>query len=324
MIVPAATARRDVEVAGDSAFLRDVMAGLTARSKYLLPKYFYDETGARLFEEITTLPEYYPTRCELEILRVHGSEIAAFVPTESALIEFGSGSSRKVRLLLAAAPTIAAYVPVDISHEMLAHEAQALMQDHPRLAVLPVAADFTRPFDLPPAISAMPRIGFFPGSTLGNFEPKEAVSFLRHAAEMLGSGSAMIIGVDLVKDPAVLNAAYNDAAGVTARFNLNLLARINHELGADFDLRGFRHHAFYDCTHQRIEMHLVSRAFQTVHIAAANATVTFARDESIWTESSYKYLPDQIVGMGADAGFATRDQWIDADARFALTLMTAM
>src|SRR5262245_3069059 len=234
---------RHEPLAEQSSFARDVLAGLTARPKQLPPKYFYDEAGARLVEGITALPEYYPTRCELAILREHAPDIARFFPEGSALIEFGSGSSKKVRIVLAAAPTIAAYVPVDISSEMLAHEAEELRRDYPQLKVLPVEADFTQPFALPPAVAGTPHIGFFPGSTIGNFEPHEACAFMRHAGRMLGQSASLIIGVDLVKDTNVLNAAYDDAAGVTAKFNLNLLARINRELGGNFDLAAFSHHA---------------------------------------------------------------------------------
>src|SRR5215510_10725163 len=212
-----------------SSFARDVVAGLAAQPKRLSPKYFYDEAGAQLFEQITALPEYYLTRCELKILCERADDMARFFPAPSALIEFGSGSSKKARILLASAPTIAAYVPVDISSEMLIQEAQELRRDHPRLAVLPVVADFTQPFSLPAAAAGMAHTGFFPGSTIGNFEPHEACAFLRHAGRVLGRGGALIIGVDLVKDAKILNAAYNDAAGLTAKFNLNLLARINRE-----------------------------------------------------------------------------------------------
>ena len=219
-----------------SAFARDVIAGLTARPKRLSPKYFYDETGSRLFEEITALPEYYPTRCELAILRAHAPDMARLLPPQTALIEFGSGSSRKARLMLDAAPAIAAYVPVDISSEWLSEEAARLRRDYPRLAVLPVAADFTQAFRLPQSIAPLARAGFFPGSTIGNFETHQACAFLQHSARILGPVRRLIVGIDLVKDAGTLTAAYNDAAGVTAKFNLNLLARINRELGADFDL----------------------------------------------------------------------------------------
>ena len=231
-----AAARRYEPAAADQPFLRDVIAGLTARPKHLSPKYFYDQAGAKLFDDITALPEYYPTRCELEILRARAADLARFFPAGSALIEFGSGSSRKVRLLLKAAPTIAAYVPVDISSQMLTQEAEELARDHPGLQVLPHEADFTQPFALPPALAGVPHTGFFPGSTIGNFEPHQACSFLRHAGEMLGRGAHLIIGVDLVKDAAVLQRRLQRRRRRHRAFNLNLLARINRELGGDFDL----------------------------------------------------------------------------------------
>ena len=268
-----------------SQFGRDVIAGLTARPKTLPPKYFYDEAGAQLFEAITATPEYYPTRCEMEILRDRASEIAQFTPQGSALVEFGSGSSRKARLVLAAAPGIAAYVPVDISSKMLADEAQTLRRDCPHLRVIPVEADFSDPFTLPPDVAALPRVGFFPGSTIGNFEPHEACAFMRHAGRMLGREAVLIIGVDLIKDADILNAAYDDAAGITAKFNLNLLTRINRELGANFDLAAFSHHAFYKAERHRIEMHLASRKRQKVKVAGR--VIDFRLGETIHTENSY-------------------------------------
>jgi dimethylhistidine N-methyltransferase len=316
MSTPIAAVRRADAPAADSAFLRDAVAGLTAQPKRLPPKYFYDEAGARLFEAITALPEYYPTRCELEILRERAPEIARFFPAGSALVEFGSGSSRKVRMLLAAAPAVAAYVPVDISFEMLMKEADELRRDHPGLAVVPVAADFTRPFSLPAAVAGAPHVGFFPGSTIGNFEPHEAASFLRHAGAMLGPSAALIIGVDLVKDAAVLDAAYDDAAGVTAEFNLNLLSRINRELGADFELANFEHRAFYDREHRRIEMHLVSKKRQRVKVAGR--VIEFRAGETIHTENSYKYTLESFPALARDAGWSPRAVWTDAGGNFSV------
>jgi dimethylhistidine N-methyltransferase len=306
----------------DSSFAGDVLAGLSARPKRLPPKYFYDEAGSRLFEEITELPEYYPTRCELSILREQAADIARFVAHEGALIEFGSGSTRKVRILLAAVPTTAAYVPVDISSEMLAQEAAALRRDHPQLRVIPVAADFTRPFPLPRAVTMLPRTGFFPGSTIGNFEPHEAAAFLRHAGRMLGRGATLIIGVDLIKDADVLNAAYDDAAGVTAKFNLNLLARINRELGADFDLDTFSHQAFYNVERHRIEMHLASRKRQIVKVAGR--VIQFRAGETIHTENSYKYTVESFGALARGAGFTPAGLWTDARGYFSVqALVTA-
>ena len=294
----------------ESPFARDAVAGLTARPKRLPPKYFYDEAGARLFEEITALPEYYPTRCELAILREHAGEIAQVFPKGSALIEFGSGSSRKVRIVLAAAPTIATYVPVDISSQMLVQEADELRRDYPRLSVLPVEADFTQPFVLPAAVADAARIGFFPGSTIGNFEPHEASAFLRHAGRMLGPGATLIIGVDLEKEASILHAAYNDAAGVTAKFNLNLLTRINRELDGDFDLTGFSHKACYNSVRHRIEMHLVSKARQKVRVAGR--TIEFRAGETIHTENSYKYTLETFGALARGSGWTPVATWTDA------------
>jgi dimethylhistidine N-methyltransferase len=298
----------------ESSFARDVIAGLTARPKRLSPKYFYDQAGARLFEDITALPEYYLTRCELALLRERAAEIARFFPPRSALVEFGSGSSKKVRILLAAAPTIAAYVPVDISLEMLVQEAEELRRDYPNLAVLPVEADFTQPFSLPAAVAEMAHTGFFPGSTIGNFEPHEACAFLRHAGRMLGRGATLIIGVDLVKDANILNAAYDDAAGVTAKFNLNLLARINRELGANFDLASFSHHAFYNSERHRVEMHLASRKRQKVRVAGR--TIEFRAGETIHTENSYKYTLESFAALARGSGWKPVAAWTDAGANF--------
>src|ERR1700726_919547 len=231
-----------------SPFADDVLDGLSQHPKRLSPKYFYDAAGSELFEQITLLPEYYPTRTELSILRDRGSAISAIVPKGAALVEFGAGATTKVRLLLKEC-AFGAYVPVDISGDFLKSQADALRADFPGLAVYPVAADFTAPFALPEAIRATPKGGFFPGSTLGNFEPHEACAFLRSARDILGHGALMVIGVDLEKDERVLYEAYNDAAGVTARFNLNVLHRINRELGGNFDTGAFTHRAIYNRDH---------------------------------------------------------------------------
>jgi len=228
-----------------SEFETDVLEGLRTIPKHVPAKYFYDGAGSQLFERITELPEYYPTRCEIGILRSQGADIAKLIPQGAALVEFGSGSSKKARILLSAAPKLAVYVPVDICGEMIEQEAIELRADFPELKVLPVTADICKPFELPEEAKKAPvRIGFFPGSTIGNFEPHEASSFLRNAANILGGGSTIIKGVDLIKSADVLNAAYNDAQGVTAQFNRNLLTRINRELGGTFQLSTFGHHAF--------------------------------------------------------------------------------
>src|SRR5712691_10815351 len=305
----------------ESQFARDVLAGLTARPKWLAPKYFYDRAGAQLFEEITALPEYYPTRCELAILRDNAAAIARFVPDGAALIEFGSGSSKKARLLLAAASQVAAYVPVDISSEMLAAEAEELRRDHPRLMVLPLETDFTKPFRLPAAVAAMPRAGFFPGSTIGNFEPHEACSFLRHAGRILGKGATLIIGVDLIKDAKLLNAAYDDAAGVTAKFNLNLLTRINRELDGTFDLDSFSHEAFYNSERRRIEMHLASKKRQKARVCGR--VIDFRAGETIHTENSYKYTLESFGALARGSGWTPVAVWTDADRYFSVQALVA-
>src|SRR5215475_4488252 len=248
-----------------SAFARDAIGDLSQHPKRLSPKYFYDATGSELFEAITRLPEYYPTRTELGILRDRGNEIAAIIPKGAALTEFGAGATTKVRLLLERC-SFGAYVPVDISGDFLSAQASGLRKDFPDLAVYPVAADFTAPFALPAEIEGMPKVGFFPGSTLGNFEPDEARAFLRSAREILGKGALMIIGVDLEKNERVLYDAYNDAAGVTAKFNLNVLVRINRELGGNFDVSAFMHRSVYNRERHRIEMHLISRKQQVVRL----------------------------------------------------------
>jgi dimethylhistidine N-methyltransferase len=297
-------------------FARDVIAGLSARPKQLSPKYFYDEIGSQLFEQITQLPEYYPTRCELAILRSHAADIAKLIPADAALVEFGSGSTRKARMLLNAAPSIAAYVPVDISSEMLQQEAAELRHDFPRLTVLAVEADFTTPFSLPRGIAGRPRVGFFPGSTIGNFEPHAAAAFLRHAAKMLGANSTLIIGIDLVKDTAVLNAAYDDSAGVTARFNLNLLARINRELSGNFNLDNFSHEAFYNTERHRIEMHLASCKRQKVRVAGRS--FNFRAGETIHTENSYKYTLESFGAMARGSGWTPMKVWSDPQGYFSV------
>jgi dimethylhistidine N-methyltransferase len=320
MSVQSIVARRRAEEPG-SGFARDVIAGLTARPKRLPPKYFYDEAGSRLFEEITALPEYYPTRCELAILRAHATDMAALLPPKSALIEFGSGSSKKVRLVLDAAPAIEAYVPVDISAEWLSEEAARLRRDYPRLAVLPVAADFTQAFRLPQSIAGLARAGFFPGSTIGNFEPHQACVFLQHAARILGRDALLIVGIDLVKDAGTLTAAYNDAAGVTARFNLNLLGRINRELGGDFDLSKFCHQAFYNRERQRIEMHLASRVRQQVEVCGR--TIEFRAGETIHTENSYKYTVESFGALARGCGWTPVTAWSDPDGYFSVQALRA-
>jgi dimethylhistidine N-methyltransferase len=295
--------------AAPDPFAADVMAGLTARPKALPPKYFYDLAGSALFERITELPEYYPTRCEIGILQDNAPAIAAMFPPGCALIEFGSGSSRKARILLAAAASVAAYIPVDISGDFLQQDLAQLERDMPRLVVHPLVADFTQPFAIPGQLAALPRVGLFPGSTIGNFEPAEAAAFLRHIGQALGPGTLFLVGVDLVKDHGILHRAYNDAAGVTAQFNLNLLARINRELGGDFDLAAFAHRAFFNAEQSRIEMHLVSTKPQRVHLNGVD--IDFRQGETIHTENSYKYTIESFQALARSTGWTPVEAFSD-------------
>lgn len=290
----------DLEPASDD-FRADVLAGLAAPQKAIPSKYFYDETGSRLFERICGLEEYYPTRTETELLSAHADDLGALLPAEASVIEFGSGSADKIRLLAEALRRPRCYVPIDISRGHLLHNAELFARAHPDIQVSAVCADFTKTVDVGAIVPAGPRIGFFPGSTIGNLKPDAAVDFLRGAAKTLGSGGYLVIGVDLKKDQAVLEAAYNDADGVTAAFNLNLLRRINRELGGTFELKDFEHCALYSEAHGRIEMHLVSRRAHRVHIE--DATFDFAAGETIHTENSYKYAVDEFHELAARAGF---------------------
>ncbi|MCW5703575.1 MAG: L-histidine N(alpha)-methyltransferase [Xanthobacteraceae bacterium] len=303
-----------------SAFAGDVIGDLSQFPKKLSPKYFYDAKGSELFEQITVLPEYYPTRTEISILRERGGEIASLIPQGAALVEFGAGATTKVRLLLERS-RFAAYVPVDISGDFLKAQAAGLRRDFPALEVLPVAADFTAPFALPEAVADMPKVGFFPGSTLGNFEPQEARSFLRTAREILGQGAQMIIGVDLEKDERTLYDAYNDAAGVTARFNLNVLERINRELGGNFDLSAFMHRSVYNRDRHRIEMHLISRKPQSVRVLGHQ--FSFRPGESIHTENSYKYSIDRFTALAETSGWQVKESWTDRAGMFSVHALTA-
>ncbi len=304
------------EAAASESFAEHVVHGLSDSPKWLSAKYFYDTMGSELFEQITRLPEYYPTRAEVKILHGHARDMSGYIPLSAALVEFGTGSTKKARILIDAAPQLAAYVPVDISAEFLNREAAAVRRDLPWLAVLPVVADFTRDFDLPPQIRARPRVGFFPGSTIGNFEPDDAAEFLRQAGRILGAGASMIVGVDRIKDTAVLNAAYDDATGITAKFNLNVLARMNRELGGNFDLAAFRHRAFYNIENHRIEMHLESSKAQSVTVAGR--TFDFRKGETIHTENSYKYTVESFRALAEKAGWRPMATWTDENDYFAI------
>jgi len=310
---------RDVASNTATAFATDAIAGLAATPKRLPAKYFYDAAGSQLFEQITKLPEYYPTRTELEILEQRADEIATLLPAGSALVEFGSGPTTKARILLRAAPGMQAYVPVDISAEFLIEEATRLRADMPQLAVLPVVADFMAPFELPPEVVSRPRVVFFPGSTIGNFEPHQAAAFLHQIIGVLGPDATLVVGVDLIKDPEILFAAYNDAQGITAKFNRNMLARMNSELGADFDLGTFEHHAFYNRERHRVEMHLASMKRQKVRLAGK--TFEFRAGETIHTENSYKYTIESFSALARGAGWVPRGAFTDSKRYFSVHIL---
>jgi dimethylhistidine N-methyltransferase len=298
-----------------SEFARDLALALATRPRGISPKYFYDAQGSALFDRICELPEYYPTRTELAILAGNAREIAAQIGPGAEIVEFGAGSLRKVRLLLDAMKQPAGYLPIDISGEHMARSAAGLQRDYPGLHVHPVVADYTRQLQLPPPLGRGRRVGFFPGSTIGNFTPPEALHFLERTARLL-RGGALLLGADLVKDPAVLHAAYNDAQGVTAAFNLNLLARANRELGTSFVLEQFAHSAFYNAPLQRIEMHLVSRCAQAVAFAGENHE--FEEGETLHTENSYKFTAHGLRRLAERAGFRPGPVWTDAARLFSV------
>ncbi|MFL5519682.1 MAG: L-histidine N(alpha)-methyltransferase, partial [Gemmatimonadales bacterium] len=303
----------------------EVLRGLTTVPKTLPPKLFYDAAGAALFERITELPEYYLTRAELEIVRARARDIATLAGERCALIEYGSGAGVKVRLLLDAFAVehhpIAAYVPIDISREQLAEVASRIAAEYPAIPVHPVCADYTAPLRLPDLPRRARRVAFFPGSTIGNFHPTEASAFLRRVRRTIADDGVLVLGVDRRKDAATLDAAYDDAAGVTAEFNLNILRRLNRDLHADFDLGRFRHHAFFNETASRVEMHLVSLEAQVVHVAGER--VAFEAGESIWTESSYKYDRETLGMLVTSAGFRITRLWTDAAERFWVAYLDA-
>lgn len=298
-----------------------VLAGLGERQKTLPCKFFYDAEGSRLFDQICELPEYYPTRTELKLLDDRAAEIAGLIGPRARLVEFGSGAGVKIRLLLHALDRPAAYVPVDISREHLMMAAADLARDFPALQIAPICADYTKPFALPALAGQAPDItvGFFPGSTIGNFTPGEARGFLSRARKLLGPGSAMLVGVDLRKAEDILVPAYDDAAGVTAAFNLNLLVRINRELDGTFDLEQFAHEARWNDALGRVEMHLVSRCDQEIRIGAAR--IAFRAGETIHTENSHKYTLDQFRQLAVEAGYRPRAAWTDAAGLFSVHML---
>jgi L-histidine Nalpha-methyltransferase len=294
-----------------------ILDGLRQPQKTLPSLYFYDERGSQLFDRICELPEYYPTRTELAIMREHGAEISALLGERVSIIEFGSGSSMKTRLLLDCLREPAAYVPVDISRDHLMLAARGLAADYPHIEVLPVCADFSEPFDLPkPRIPPERNIVYFPGSTIGNFHSDEAYTLLVAMRRAAKDGGALLIGVDLKKDRAILERAYNDAQGVTADFNLNMLVRLNRELDATFDLDSFRHRAVWNEAKGRIEMHLVSQCQQSALVAGKR--IDFRAGEHIRSECSYKYAPAEFAALAAEAGFDVRRVWTDAAQLFSV------
>ncbi|MCH8805400.1 MAG: L-histidine N(alpha)-methyltransferase [Planctomycetes bacterium] len=305
----------------EGGFLRDVLDGLGQTPKTLPCKYFYDERGSRLFDAICELDEYYLTRTEIAIMRDNGRAIGRAIGPGCCLVEFGSGSSVKTRLLLDHLDDPVACILIDISRKHLLESAAELADQYPDLQVIAVCADFASNCELPcPRRAAARRAVYFPGSTIGNFRPADAEQLLRRIARIVGRGGGLLIGADLKKDRETLERAYNDRAGVTSAFNLNLLHRINRELGADFDLDAFRHRATYNAAHGRIESHLVSRRAQTVRL---NGSVfRFERGETIHTESSHKYSLDGFRALADRAGFDVQDVWTDERGLFSVQYLT--
>ena len=302
---------------GQHAFFDDVVKGLTSTPKTIPSKYLYDAEGARLFDEICLLPEYYPTRTELAITRHHATEIASLFGVRCRLVELGSGSSMKTRILLDHARGVVQYVPVDIAPAYLEVSVASLRRAYPDIEVTPVCADYGRPFELPKAAPRIDRtVVYFPGSTIGNLHPAEAASFLGRLRDLVGKDGGLLIGVDLTKPIQVVEAAYNDLAGVTAAFNLNLLVRLNRELGTDFAVDAFRHKALYDPHYGRIEMHLVSAHRQTVRLGGV--LISFEEGESILTEYSYKYSLEEFARVAARAGLAVERVFTDEARLFSL------
>ena len=321
-VLLSAAFRTDEFVSPADEFRTDVLRGLRAREKQLPCKYFYDAAGSQLFDQICDLPEYYPSRTELGILSQHAPAMAAMLGKGCLLLEYGSGSSTKTRALLDHMPLPAVYVPIDIAHDQLRSSSAALAQEYPAIEIHPLCGDFTRDIALPiPQTPIKRRVVYFPGSTIGNLLSHEAIGLLRRSARLCGARGGLLLGVDLKKDPGTLTAAYNDAAGLTAAFNTNLLARINRELGADFHLDRFWHHAFYNPAESRIEMHLVSDQDQAVRIAGQS--IFIAEGESIRTEYSYKYSLRDLAALAAASGFRVERIWCDDRNYFTVQYWTA-
>ncbi|WP_298671526.1 L-histidine N(alpha)-methyltransferase [uncultured Sphingomonas sp.] len=310
----------DTIAAPNPAFLADVLDGLCQRPRAIPARWFYDHRGSELFEAITALPEYYPTRIETALLRAIGGQIASHTGHGHAVIEFGSGSSAKTPLLLEAVRA-SAYVPIDISGEFLRESSQALSLRFPHLPIHPLATDFLKPIALPTEVRGLPKLGFFPGSTIGNLIPFASTDLLRMMRRALGEGALLLIGMDRIKDQATLERAYDDTRGVTAAFNLNLLARINHELDGSIPLDAFRHRAIWNAARARIEMHL--EATRDIAFAIAGRIFEIARGETIHTENSHKYGPRDARLLLRTGGWTPLAEWTDPDDMFAIYLAEA-
>ncbi len=300
----------------NNEFALEVISGLEQDNKSIPSRFLYDAKGSVLFEEITDLKEYYPTRTEIDLLKTYSDEIATIAGDEVALIEFGSGSSKKTKYVISALDKIHSYVPIDISSSALDEAKEDLSDCFPNIDINPIHADFTQPFDLPELLTENYHLGFFPGSTIGNFEPHDAIEFLKSAREILGNKSGLVIGVDLQKSPDILIPAYDDAEGITAAFNLNLLSRINRELGGDLNVSAFRHKALYNTQAQRIEMHLESLADQDAQILGQN--FSFSKGETIHTENSHKYTTDSFRALAEAAGWKRLKYWTDEANLFSI------
>ncbi|MCZ6516451.1 MAG: L-histidine N(alpha)-methyltransferase [Gammaproteobacteria bacterium] len=301
----------------------DILDGLSQDQKQLSPKYFYDETGSRLFDQICDLPEYYLTRTELGIMREHVEAMTGLMGPRASIIELGSGSSLKTRILLDHVEEPAAYVPVDISRDHLLKTAGCLADDYPEIEILPVCADFTQSFELPePAVEPDRHVVYFPGSTIGNFSRDDAIDLLKQVRQVVNGNGALLIGVDLIKPRKVVEAAYNDTAGVTAKFNKNILARINRDHAGAFDPSRFEHDAVYDEEHHRIEMRLISCEEQDIPIAGQS--IHFEKGEYIVTEHSHKYSIDEFGSIGEEAEFSLKDIWTDPDQLFSVQFLEAI
>ncbi len=310
-------------MATNTTEISQLVDGLSGPQKQISPKYFYDERGSRLFDDITQLPEYYLTNTELGIMRDNIDKIAAMVGKQASLIEFGSGSSLKTRILLEHLSELAAYVPVDISEEHLHASAQSIRDRFPHIDVLPVVADFTQAFALPkPMVMPVRNIIYFPGSTIGNFEHDMAMDLLRVMYQEAGKGGALLIGVDLQKDPEIIKNAYNDSAGITAKFNLNMLQHLNRDYGANFDIDAFAHSANYDENKGRVVIELISQTDQTFELG--DTAFDIADGEAILTEYSHKYTLDGFAAMANAAGFTVEKVWTDAKQLFSVQFLTRL